>query len=207
MGGGCVRTVSARFGVGGWLGLCPYGVRAFPRRGVVVVGLGDDVAVGVEGDWLAGVACLLGDLGWGEALFEGEADLAVSEVVGVVVRCVGVFAGFADRGTDCSFVQRREQAAPRGVLVWGPGCCDLVGECWGEVDPAAGCAGFALGDSEPGLWDVEVCSGELVEFAYPDPGGFEGVEGKEEVLGEVVSDGLDVGPCGDVGLFGGPGWV
>ena len=166
-----------------------------PGEGPAVVGLGDDVAVGVEGDWLAGVACLLGDLGWGEALFEGEADPAVSEVVGVVVRCAGVFAGFADRGTDCSFVQRREQAAPRGVLVWGPGCCDLVGECWGELDPAAGCAGFALGDSEPGAGDVEVCPGELVEFPYPDPGGFEGVEGKQQVLGGGGFGWLGCGPA------------
>ena len=51
-GWGCVRTVSVRR----------------PGEGVVVVGVGDDVAVGVEGDWLAGVACLLGDLGWGGGL-------------------------------------------------------------------------------------------------------------------------------------------
>ena len=53
-----------------------------PGRGVVVVGVGDDVAVGVVGDCLAGVAGVLGDLGWGHSSFEGEADPAVAEVVG-----------------------------------------------------------------------------------------------------------------------------
>ena len=105
---------------------------------MVVVGLGDDVAVGVEGDCLACVAGLLGDFGGRHVPFEGEADPAVSEVVGVVVGDVAVFAGLCDGVADCAVAEVGEQAPLRGVVSWGPGGVDLLGECGGEVDPASG---------------------------------------------------------------------
>ena len=53
--GGVSARGPVRFVVGGPV--------CFPGEGLVVVGVGDDVAVGVEGDRLACVAGLLGDLG------------------------------------------------------------------------------------------------------------------------------------------------
>ena len=98
-GWGCIPTVSARL-------VC------FPGEGLVVVGVGDDVAVGVEGDRLAGVAGLLGDFGGWDAAFEGEVDPAVAEVVGVVVSDTGLFAGFADRVSECAFAEGEGQGRP-----------------------------------------------------------------------------------------------
>ena len=74
----------------------------------------------------------------------------------------------------------------------------------GAAGPSGGRSGFAFGDPEPGLCDVQVAPGEVVELAYPDPGCFEGVEGEQELRWEVGSDRLDVGACGYPWLFGGP---
>ena len=113
-----------RFGHGGvlqgFLSSCGGCVRTCPRRGLAIAGFGDDVAVGVEGDRLACVAGLLGDLGWGHASFEGEADPAVPEVVGGVAGCAVVFAGLPDRPSECAVAGVGEQAS----------CGDPLWVCW-----------------------------------------------------------------------------
>ena len=143
-GGGCVRTVSVRF----------------PGEGVGVVGLGDDVAVGVEGDCLACVAGVLGDFGGWGASFEGEADPAVAEVVGAVAGCAGLVAGLLDRPSECAVAEVGEQASPCGCVSGWAGGVDLVGDSWGQLDPASGGGGFAVRDPGPGLGDIEVVPGE-----------------------------------------------
>ena len=167
-----------------------------PGEGVVVVWLGDDVAVGVEGDCLAGVAGVLGDFGWCHASFEGEADPAVAEVVGGVAGCAGLVAGFADRPSECAVGEVGEQAPLRGVVPGRAGGVDLLGECWGEVCPASGGVGFAVRDPDPGVGGVEVGPGEGGEFADADPCCFEGVEGQDQLFGQAVADRIDVGAWG-----------
>ena len=62
---------------------------------------GDDVAVGVEGDGGAGVACSGGEFGGGDVLVVPEGDAAVAEVVGVVAGCAGSCAGGVHCSSDC----------------------------------------------------------------------------------------------------------
>ena len=141
----CHESGMPRFrGVSG-VGVSPGHHQVWAQRMLqVVLGCflwGDDVAVGVEGDGGAGVACSGGEFGGGDVLVVPEGDAAVAEVVGVVVGCPGSCAGGAHCSSDCVPGEVGEHTLSFEASVGRAGLFDLMKEpSWGDSPSVA--AGF-----------------------------------------------------------------